>query len=57
MTEQSKKQQQSPQTQVWAQLGSEQQAGIVQLVAQLAFKLLITQIETEWQEAGNVADQ
>ncbi len=44
MIEQSHTQQQLPQTQIWSQLGGEQRAWIIQIIAQLVIKLLVARI-------------
>lgn len=43
-------------TQVWVQLSADQQAGVIQLMAQLAGKLVLAQIERQGQEARDEQD-
>ncbi len=57
MTEQSHTQQQLPQTQIWSQLGGEQRAWIIQIIAQLVIKLLVAQSENKEKGVGNVASE
>ncbi len=57
MTEQSNTQQQLPQTQIWSQLGGEQQTVIIQIIAQLVIKLLVAQSENREKGVGNVASE
>ncbi|MBC8496377.1 MAG: hypothetical protein H8D37_01830 [Chloroflexi bacterium] len=55
MTQAKQHKQQVKLTQVWAQLASEHQAGIIQLMAQLVIKILVEQIETGRKEVGDGA--
>jgi glycine cleavage system regulatory protein len=43
-------------TQVWVQLSADHQAGVIQLMAQLARKLVLAQIESQVQEACDEQD-
>jgi hypothetical protein len=40
-------------SQVWAQLATEHQAGVIQLMAQLILKLIIEQLESGGKEGGD----
>jgi hypothetical protein len=55
MTHQSLREQKSSLRQVWAQLATEQQAGVIQLMAQLVLKLVIEQLERGGKEAGDAS--
>jgi hypothetical protein len=43
-------------TQVWVQLSEDHQAGVIQLMAQLARKLVLAQIESQGKEARDEQD-
>jgi hypothetical protein len=43
-------------TQVWVQLSEDHQAGVIQLMAQLARKLVLAQIERQGKEARDEQD-
>jgi glycine cleavage system regulatory protein len=43
-------------TQVWVQLSADHQAGVIQLMAQLARKLVLAQIESQGKEACDEQD-
>lgn len=43
-------------TQVWVQLSEDHQAGVIQLMAQLALKLVLAQIESQGKEARDEQD-
>jgi len=41
---------------VWVELNREQQTGVIQLMAQLVFKLVVAQIENRCEEAHDEQD-
>ena len=51
MTETIQNEEQESLNQVWVQLGREHRAGVIQLMAQLVFKRIVTQIENSRKEA------
>jgi hypothetical protein len=55
MTHQSLREQQTSLKQVWAQLTTDQQAGVIQLMAQLVLKLIIEQLERGEKEVGDAS--
>ena len=55
MTHQSLREQKTSLKHVWAQLATEQQAGVIQLMAQLVLKLVIEQLEKGGKEAGDAS--